>query len=584
MPEVGDRFRRFQLLERAGEGGMGVVFRARDTVLERDVALKFLTRFGHAGPDRVRRLRAEAKSLVALNHPDIVTLYDLDEEQGIPFLVIEWLAGGALAVRPGATPLSVDGFIRIAAPIARALGAAHSKQVVHRDVKPGNILLTADGRAKLGDFGLARFHRGDPSATRSRDVLGTVGYMAPEQALGHDAGPASDVFSFGATAYHLLAGRRPFERPSVVAELHALSSEAHEPLALRRPDLPAALTAVLDQCLRKDPRDRPGDGRQLEAALMSSRAGGSMASSQTVSAARVESVVSQEVRFCTTADGASVAFAVIGKGPPLVRVLGWFTHVEIEWNWPEMRAFWERLAQDHTVVRYDGRGIGLSGPWPGEFTEETRRLDLEAVLAAAGIERTALLGLSEGGWTAARYAADFPDRVSHLILYGAYCRGALARPSFDPAEDDALRMLMRKGWGQDTPRFRQLFTSAFFPGAVDLRVVAHFDEMQRTSADGETAARYLQSCHARGDGRDFFRRVRAPALVIHSRDDLVCDFEEGRLAASVIPGAEFLPLPSGTHYFPSDRHSLDAVVSAIARHTRVTSLPSRGGSSAAREV
>lgn len=277
---------------------------------------------------------------------------------------------------------------------------------------------------------------------------------------------------------------------------------------------------------------------------------------------------SQEIRYCSTEDGVSIAYAVIGEGPPLVRVLGWFTHLEIEWEWPEMRAFWERLAEQHTVVRYDGRGIGLSEAWSGDFSEETRRLDLEAVWDAAGVSTGALLGVSEGGWTAAQYAVEHPDRVSHLILYGAYCRGVSARPGYDAEEDAALTTLMRKGWGQDTPRFRQLFTDDFFPGGADLRVIAHFDEMQRTSADGETAARYQASCNIRGDGRELFEQVRVPTLVVHSQKDRMIDFSEARLLASLVPDAELRPLPSGTHYFPSDRYSLEPVADAIIRHLR----------------
>ena len=126
----------------------------------------------------------------------------------------------------------------------------------------------------------------------------------------------------------------------------------------------------------------------------------------------------QEIRFCTTSDGVSLAYSSVGAGPYLVRVLGHFTHLEAEWEWPDLRRFWEHLAERHTVIRYDGRGIGLSDPYAGEFTEDTRQRDLEAVITAIGAERSVLLGISEGGWTAATYAIQHPERITHVILYG----------------------------------------------------------------------------------------------------------------------------------------------------------------------
>ena len=273
----------------------------------------------------------------------------------------------------------------------------------------------------------------------------------------------------------------------------------------------------------------------------------------------------QEIKFCSTSDGVSLAYSAVGTGPQIVRVLGHFTHLQVEWEWPDLRRFWEHLAERHTVVRYDGRGIGLSDPYTGEFTEETRQCDLDAVLTAIGSEKTVLLGISEGGWTAATYAIQHPEHITHLILYGAYCRGAQARPGYDPDEDQALVTLIRKGWGRDTPAFRQLFTSQFFRSDADPRLIAHFIELQRLSADPDTAARYHESCHRRADGRDLFRQLRIPVLVLHSREDLAVSADEGRLLASIIPGSQLVLLPSGTHYFPADTEVVTKAVRAIAR-------------------
>jgi DNA-binding winged helix-turn-helix (wHTH) protein/pimeloyl-ACP methyl ester carboxylesterase len=283
------------------------------------------------------------------------------------------------------------------------------------------------------------------------------------------------------------------------------------------------------------------------------------------SAARGSGASEQEIRFCKTSDGISLAYSVIGTGPCIVRVLGHFTHLEAEWEWPDMRRFWEHLAERHTVVRYDGRGTGLSDPYAGDFTEETRQFDLDAVLTAAGVEKGILLGISEGGWTAATYAIEHPARITHLILYGAYCRGAQARPGYDAEEDQALITLIRKGWGRDTPAIRQVLTSKFFRADADPALIAHFNDLQRLSADPDTAARYHESCHKRGDGRDLFRQLRLPVLIIHTSGDLAVSAEEGRLLASTIPGSQLVLLPSSAHYFPTDSEVVTKAARAIAR-------------------
>jgi pimeloyl-ACP methyl ester carboxylesterase len=532
---AGDMFRQYRVIEKVGEGGMGVVYRAHDTQLDRDVALKFMV---HALPEQAGRLRTEARALAALNHPNILTIHDIGDADGTPFLVLEWVGGGGLSDTLPRSPLSAREFLRIALPVAEALGAAHERGIVHRDVKPANVLVTADGRIKLADFGLAKFRDPDRDVTRSAGTVGTFAYMSPEQARGDEVGPASDIFSFGILAIELLTGRRPTR------------------ISTARDGLPAGLASVIERCLQDEPAARFQSGFELKRALAEC---GELPSSDAPGNRE------QEIRFCTTADGVNLAYAAIGSGPFIVRVLGHFTHLEMEWEWPELRRFWEELARRHTLVRYDGRGIGLSDPYAGEFTEETRQLDLEAVLTAVGADQAVLLGISEGGWTAATYAIQHTERVTHLILYGAYCRGAQKRPGYDPEEDQALITLMRKGWGRDTPAFRQVFTSQFFRDDADPGLIAHFNEMQRVSADPETAARYQESCHRRGDGRDLFRQVRVPTLVIHCQDDLAVLAEEGRLLASTVPGAQLVLLPSGTHYFPTGAEVVIKAAGAIAR-------------------
>jgi len=568
--KTGDVFRRFRVLGKAGQGGMGVVYWAHDTKLGRDVALKFVTQAGEYNSEFSDRLRREARSLAALNHPSIVTIHDIDEVNGVPFLVLEWITGKALTDPSLSHPFTAEEFLHIALPVAHALGSAHDRGIIHRDVKPSNVLISDEGQIKVVDFGLAKFRNFDLDVVLTAGTVGTVAYMSPEQASGAHFGPPSDVFSFGILAYELLTGGRPFKGNGPGAVLSAIMSGLHTPLQEMRKDLPGQLVAVVERCLQPDPGGRFQNGRELAGALRSVAASkGSVEVAEVttrLSSAPISSLArQQDIRFCTAADGVHLAYSRIGTGPPLVRVLGHFTHLEMEWEWPDLRHFWERLAERFTVIRYDGRGIGLSDRYTGEFTEETRQLDLDAVLTAVGAQNAILLGISEGGWTAATYATQHPQQITHLVLYGSYCRGARARPRYDPEEDAALLTLIRKGWGRDTPAFRQVFTSQFFRPDADPKLIAHFNEMQRASADPETAARYYESIHSRGDGQDLFRQVRIPTLVVHCREDLAVSAEEGRLQASLIPGAHLVLLPSGMHYFPTDPEVVMKIVGAINR-------------------
>ena len=395
---IGQRIGSYEIVAKLGAGGMGEVYRARDTRLGRDVAVKIMRDAPRLDSPLGDRLLREARALASLNHPNIVTIHEVGDADGVPYLILEWIDGGSLADRASTRPVSVDEFVEIALPVADALGAAHAHGIVHRDVKPGNVLITRDGRVKLADFGLATRVDPDRDATRTAAVVGTVAYMSPEQAAGADLSPASDVYSFGVMAYELLTGARPAGRA----------------LAPGRSD---ALAGVVDRCLVRDPDARFANGTELARALRAAAAAAQEPATTAMRPAR-----GQTIKYCTTSDGVAIAYAVAGSGTPIVRVLGHFTHLEMEWEWPDLRRFWESLAERHTVIRYDGRGMGLSDKYTGDFTEDTRQRDLDAVLGAAGVDRAALVGISEGGWTAAVYALQHPTRVSHLVLYGAYCR------------------------------------------------------------------------------------------------------------------------------------------------------------------
>jgi pimeloyl-ACP methyl ester carboxylesterase/DNA-binding CsgD family transcriptional regulator len=257
--------------------------------------------------------------------------------------------------------------------------------------------------------------------------------------------------------------------------------------------------------------------------------------------------LNQELRFCTAPDGARIAYAVHGSGPPLVRTPTWLTHLEFDWGSPVWRHWLDGLGECNTVLRYDERGCGLSDREVDDLSLEARVADLEAVVDAMGCERFVLLGMSQSGPTAIAYAARHPERVSHLVLYATYARGRLMRDPSPSAREHAELMisLIRMGWGQNLPAFRRLFTTLFIPDATEEQM-EWFDELQRVTTDPETAVRIR---HARN--HELVTReaseIRSPTLVLNARDDQLVPFEEGRLLATLVPDARFVPLESRNH-------------------------------------
>jgi serine/threonine-protein kinase len=253
---------RYRLDERLGVGGMSEVWAAEDVELGRRVALKLLGR--DADPARFER---EAHAVAALAHPNICQLYDYGEENGRPFMVLEYLGGGTLEDRLAAGEPHPDGETeRIGRELAAGLAHAHDRGLVHRDLKPANVLFDDEGRAKIADFGIARLG-GAGTLTEAGTLLGTAAYISPEQAQGLPATPASDVYSFGVILFRMLTGRLPFESESAI-ELAGMHAHDEPPLVGDiRPDAPPQLAAIVDTALAKDPEARPPDGAALVAAL-----------------------------------------------------------------------------------------------------------------------------------------------------------------------------------------------------------------------------------------------------------------------------------------------------------------------------
>lgn len=255
----------------------------------------------------------------------------------------------------------------------------------------------------------------------------------------------------------------------------------------------------------------------------------------------------QEIRFCTAPDGVRLAYAVVGEGPPLVKAPNWLSHLEFEWRSPVWRHWLEELSRDHTLIRYDQRGGGLSD-WDAEDVSwEAWVSDLETVVDAVGLDRFPIFGVSQGGSVAIAYAVRHPERVSHLILYGAYARGWRGRvkSAEELEEEEAVMTLMRSGWGRDNPAYRQIFASSFIPGAT-WEQMRWFNDLCRMSTSPENAVKFRQIAGGI-DVTDLLLKVQVPTLVLHARGDLRVSFDQGRILAAGIPGARFVPLDGSNH-------------------------------------
>ena len=273
----------------------------------------------------------------------------------------------------------------------------------------------------------------------------------------------------------------------------------------------------------------------------------------------------QRVHFTNSFDGTRIAYALSGNGPPLVKTGTFMSHLEYDWESPIWRHLLEELNRDHTLIRYDERGNGLSDWDVEDVSFDAWVRDLEAVVAAAGLDRFPLFANSQGGTVAVAYTVRNPGKVSRLILYGAYARGWLNRDLTEQQieEEKLLINLMRIGWGRENPAFRQVFATQLRPDATTEELRA-LDEQMRISTSSENAARLESEMH-RTDVRSLAPLVNVPTLVIHPREDAAVPFEEGRLLASLIPNAQFVALESNNHLLTEHEPAWAKFVVAIRR-------------------
>lgn len=579
---------RYEFLSLLGAGGMGEVYLARDRQLDRQVALKLLAHQYTDDADWLRRFEREAKAASVLNHPNIITIHDIGETEGVHYIATEYIEGRTLRLAMVSGPMGVLAALKLVTQVAAALVAAHAAGIVHRDVKPENIMVRPDGWVKLLDFGLAKPSSVDALSRQSRHtdpgmVVGTTHYMSPEQARGQHVDARSDVFSLGVLLYEMLSGRPPFTGPTSSDVLVAILERAPPPLAAVLGDPPPAeLERILAKALRKDREQRYQTMRDLQLDLSSLTqelelrarlaesvwpreiyADAAGAAARPLAAASepaphtansaagghsggTATAAVPEVRY-TQSGQVNIAYQVLGDAPlDLVFVMGWVSHLEYFWTDPSFARFLRRLATFARVILFDKRGTGLSDRVPLDQlpTLEQRMDDVRAVMDAVGSQRAVLCGVSEGGPMCSLFAATHPEKTIALVMIGSYAR-RLRAPDYpwgpDEAQRDAFLDVIRTQWGGPVgiedrapgmahdPAFRTWWAAYLRHGASPAAAVA------------------LTRMNSEIDIRPVLPTIRVPTLVVHRRGDRCLKVDEGRFLAQHIPGAKYVELPGADH-------------------------------------
>ena len=563
---------RYRLLESVGKGGMGEVFRARDTALDRDVAVKLLSPTLLTDPQWLPRFHREARAAGGLNHPNVLTVHDVGENDGEHFLVTELVQGRTLRQRLQHGALPWPELIDHARQITAAVVAAHAAGIVHRDLKPENVMVRPDGLLKVLDFGLAKQRSAplpqelDPR-TAAGMLVGSVRYMSPEQARGGDVDERSDVFGLGALLHELAAGTPAFAGTTPLDVLMELLERQPPPLARLRADLPPAFGELVSQALVKDPGARLPSARALLAALD--------ALPVVVDATASPAFDMPAVRYARSGD-VNIAYQVLGDGPlDLVFVMGWISHLEWFWREPSFARFLRQLATFARVILFDKRGTGLSDRVATDRlpTLEQRMDDVRAVLDEVGSQRAVLCGISEGGPMCALFAASRPERVRGLVMIGSYARRLRAEGypwGSSPEARERFCDEIQRTWGgpvgiaerapskADDPAFRDWWAAYLRHGASPSAAVA------------------LTRMNAEIDVRPVLPTIAVPTLVIHRTGDRCLGIEEGRYLARSIPGARMVELPGCDHLpFVGDQDAVLAAIGEFLAAPLPTAVPTR---------
>jgi TolB-like protein/Flp pilus assembly protein TadD/predicted Ser/Thr protein kinase len=280
---IGKTISHYRILQKLGEGGMGVVYKAEDATLQRTVALKFLPDEMTRDPEAKERFLREARAAAALNHPSICTVHEIEKDEGLTFIAMELVEGESLRSKIESGVLDLEHAVDVTIQVADGLREAHRKHIVHRDIKPANIMVTAGGRAKLMDFGLASLG-GTSQLTKAGTTLGTVSYMSPEQARGQPVDHRTDIWSLGVVLYEAVTGRRPFRGSRDQAVIHSIINEPPEPMSAVLPSVPPPLQSAVSRMLSKTPETRYQTAEELLVDLEAIRQGSSWAATRQLSA------------------------------------------------------------------------------------------------------------------------------------------------------------------------------------------------------------------------------------------------------------------------------------------------------------
>ena len=585
IPCMRDRILHFELVGKLGEGGMGTVHEALDLRLGRRVAIKTIRADISDDESARRRFRQEARTASQLGHPFICQIFDVLEVDGEMLIVMERLDGETLKVRLSRGRLSLKEGVRIVTEIAEALRETHRHGIIHRDLKPSNVFLTHSGHVKLMDFGLAREvelnlppplarttasecvsaikkEQSDdaadteaPPLTKTGALLGTIGYMAPEQAIGRSVDARVDIFGLGAILYESLTGKAPFPSATLSSYLSAVFDPTRPSLAAVTPTLPSALVRLVHTLLAIDPDARPRSVDDVYRILVEL---GESVNDNAASGRVARTRPRPTTRYVRSGD-VSIAYQVLGSGPlDIVYVPGWITHLEWGWEQPRVARFLEGLATFSRVILFDKRGTGMSDRTDAYPTLEQRMDDVRAVMDAVGSTRAAVFGMSEGGNLSMLFAATHPESTLALVLFGVF-----AKRLWSADYPWAPSVEVRQAW------FEKLEQE--WGGPVDFEHLAPSHIHDEAFRDwwatylrlgaSPGAALALARFNTQIDVRQVLPTIDVPTLVMGRTGDRHTSIAEEQYIAAQIPSARFLELPGDDHLIYAG--NIDQVLHAV---------------------
>lgn len=550
---------------------MGEVYLAEDTKLHRHVVLKFLSEALAKDAVSKSRLVREARSASGLNHTNIITIYSIEETTNEVFIVMEYVTGVSLKELIDNHQLNFEKSLQILIAAAQGIDWAHRKGLIHRDIKPSNIMVTETGLVKILDFGLARKieinNENDTEAntltalTAYGSLVGTVAYMSPEQCSGELLDARSDIFSFGCTIYEALTGKVAFQAQNLVSTIAKILSAEPIPISSVNPLLPNELNFIIAKTLAKKREDRYQTMEQLVQNLKKIESN---------SVRAVDPIKIPETRYANS-NGVNIAYQIFGNGPiDIVYVPGWITHLELGWEQPLVRNFYERLATMGRVILFDKRGTGLSDQ-TADLPDLTQRMDdVRAVMDAAGSTRAVIFGMSEGGGMSFLFAATYPERTIALVGFGVFAK-RIWDPEYPWAPTPEQRQkgffdVITEHWGQAEYELPSLAPDLM----KDEEFRAWWGRYSRFGASPRSALA-MAKMNTPIDIRGILPAINVPTLLLHRVDDMQVHIDEARFISKKIPNAKLVEMPGNAHliYAGNQKRVLDEVESFL------NSLPER---------